>query len=111
MTAKIRHSPGTPRRLRIPGSLLGASVVVGELPNSFLKRQLDIAPGARRHTPGGAALSLFDQADFVLASWLFLRPVWRMSARQMLDSVVTVTAVHLPINVLGYAIGARTTPI
>ena len=93
------------------GALLGASVVVGELPNSFVKRQLDIAPGERLSSPAGFAISLFDQADFVLTAWLLLRPVYRMSVREAIDASITVTAVHLPINVIGYAVGARTTPI
>jgi hypothetical protein len=45
------------------GALLGLGYIVGELPNSFLKRQLDIAPGA---PAAGAAAPLFwlvDQVD------------------------------------------------
>jgi hypothetical protein len=95
----------------ILGALLGASVAVGELPNSFLKRQLDIAPGRHLHSPAGIVISLFDQSDFVLAAWLLLRPVYRISPREAIDVSLTVTAVHLPINVIGYALGARTTAI
>lgn len=95
----------------VTGSLLGAGVVLGELPNSFLKRQLDIAPGEQRGSLAGFAISLFDQADFVLATWLLLRPVFKMSAGDALDAAVVVTAVHLPLNVLGYVVGVRTSPI
>ena len=56
-------------------------------------------------------MSLFDQMDFVLAAWLLLRPVYRMSSRELIDASLTVTAVHLPINVIGYALGARTTAV
>ena len=48
------------------GALLGAGYVAGELPNSFLKRQLDIAPGA---AAGGRLRPLFwivDQCDSLL---------------------------------------------
>ena len=93
------------------GALLGASVVIGELPNSFVKRQLEIPPGQRLHSPAGVAISLFDQADFVLTSWLVLRPVYRMSLRETMDVSLTVAAIHMPINVLGYALGARTSAI
>ncbi|HUJ25422.1 MAG TPA: hypothetical protein VLW85_05355 [Myxococcales bacterium] len=34
------------------GGYLGFGFVGGELPNSFLKRQLDVAPGGRRRAPG-----------------------------------------------------------
>ena len=96
---------------QIVGALLGASVAVGELPNSFLKRQVDIAPGERMRSPGGVLISLVDQADFVLTASLLLRPVYRMSLRETIDVALTVTAVHLPINVIGYALGARETAI
>ena len=89
------------------GLLLGAGVVVGELPNSFLKRRLDVPPGQQRNLP----LTLFDQADFVLVVWIFLLPLWAMSVWQAAFVFVVVTAVHLVINVVGYAIGARSAPI
>jgi hypothetical protein len=91
--------------------LLGLGVVVGELPNSFLKRRIGIAPGRQRHTLGGTLLSFYDQADFVLAIWVLLLPIWTMSVGQAAIAFVVVTAVHLVINVVGYAVGARTAPI
>ena len=93
------------------GLLLGVGTVVGELPNSLLKRQLDIAPGDRRTTPAGLALVLFDQAYFVPAVWLALRPLWRMPVRDMAAVAMVVTVVHLGVNVAGYMIGARDAPI
>jgi CDP-diglyceride synthetase len=95
----------------IYGVLLGLGVVLGELPNSFLKRRLGIAPGAQRRSLGGTLLSLYDQGDFVLAIWVLLLPIWTMSVGQAVVAFVVVTAVHLVINVVGYAVGARTAPI
>jgi CDP-2,3-bis-(O-geranylgeranyl)-sn-glycerol synthase len=95
----------------IYGVLLGLGLVVGELPNSFLKRRLGIEPGSQRRSLGGALLSLYDQADFVLAVWVLLLPIWTMSVSQAAVVFVVVTAVHLVINVVGYAVGARTAPI
>jgi CDP-2,3-bis-(O-geranylgeranyl)-sn-glycerol synthase len=86
------------------GALLGISTVVGELPNSFLKRRLGIAPGAQRN----AVLTVFDQADFVLTAALLLRPVYRMSARETAEVFAIVAAVHVPINVIGHVLGVRT---
>jgi hypothetical protein len=106
LPAEIRNAPPA-----LVGALLGASVVVGELPNSFAKRQLDIAPGDQRKSPAGVAISLFDQADFVLAAWLLLLPVYRMSAREAIGVAAVVTSIHLPMNVIGYAIGARESAI
>ena len=58
------------------GLLLGIGTVLGELPNSFLKRRLDIAPGAQRRTAGGIALIVLDQEDLVPGVWLCLAPVY-----------------------------------
>jgi CDP-diglyceride synthetase len=93
------------------GLLLGVSVVVGELPNSFLKRRLGIAPGAQRRTITGVLLTLYDQGDFVLVVWVVLLPIWVMSPVQALVVFLVVSALHLAINVVAYAIGARDTPL
>ena len=93
------------------GPLLAIGVVGGELPNSFLKRQLGISPGSQRWTPAGVALVVFDQADFVLGVWAALLPVWRMPLRHAARAFATVAAIHMGINVVGYAIGARERPI
>jgi CDP-diglyceride synthetase len=93
------------------GLLLGLGVVVGELPNSFLKRRLGIAPGARRRSAVGALLSVLDQGDLVLGIWVLLLPLWAMSPGEALIAFAVVGAVHLVVNVVGYAIGARTAPI
>ena len=89
------------------GGLLGAAVVLGELPNSFVKRRLGVGPGER----GGLLTSVFDQGDFVLAARLTLAPLWRMSAAETLAAFALVAAVHSGVNVVGYAIGARSSPV
>ena len=89
------------------GALLGLGVFAGELPNSFAKRQLDIPPGEQRKDAVGVAVTLADQADFVVMSLALLRPIWRWRARDAAELLVVATAVHLPLNVVGYAIGAR----
>lgn|SRR5436190_13383036 len=93
------------------GLLLGLGTVLGELPNSFLKRRLDVAPGEQRRSAGGFALSVFDQGDFVLGVWVCLLPIWVMSVPEALLAFVVVAAVHMVINLVGYRIGARSAPI
>lgn len=95
----------------LAGALLGVGVWAGELPNSFLKRQLDIPPGEQRRDAAGIAITLADQADFALASLALLRPLWRWTARDALEAVGVVGAVHLPIGFAGYLIGARSAPL
>jgi hypothetical protein len=89
------------------GTILAATVVLGELPNSLLKRQLDVQPGERAAAGLGALLALHDQADFVLASWPLFAPVWRMTARELAEAFALVAAAHAVVNVVGYALGAR----
>lgn len=93
------------------GMLLGVAAWAGELPNSFLKRRLGIPPGQHRSSPLGTAISVLDQADWVPTAWLLLRPIWRMPLAEAGNAFVLVAAVHVPINLVGYAIGARTTPL
>jgi len=98
-------------RLALIGVAAGLAAMLAELPNSFIKRRLEIAPGTQRRSPGGWALTLVDQFDIVLGIYLACLPVWVMPARTLLAGVIVVTAVHLVLNVAGYALGARTAPI
>jgi CDP-2,3-bis-(O-geranylgeranyl)-sn-glycerol synthase len=93
------------------GFLIGLGIVVGEFPNSFLKRQMAIAPGERRTDAKGIALVVLDQGDLVLGVWLCLAPVWVMPLLTGLAVFALISGIHLVINVIGYAIGARTAPI
>jgi hypothetical protein len=93
------------------GLLIGLGTVLGELPNSFLKRRMGVAPGTQRRSAAGLALTVLDQGDFVFGIWVLLLPVWVMSVPQAAFAFVVVAAAHLVINVVGYAIGARAAPI
>jgi hypothetical protein len=93
------------------GALLGAAVVVGELPNSVVKRRLRIDPGQRAASPLGVALAIHDQADFVLGAWPLMAPIWRMKPRQVAEAFAIVAGAHMAVNVAGYALGARTSPL
>jgi hypothetical protein len=116
----LHHVPAYRRRLppeveaagpaRV-GALVGVALWAGELPNSFVKRRLGIPPGEQRRSAAGVAISVFDQADWVPAAWLLLRPVWRMSVVEAARAFLLVAATHVPINLVGYAVGARKGPI
>jgi hypothetical protein len=119
-TVALHRLPAYTQRLPEPvaqanpvlvGTLLGGACWLGELPNSFLKRRLGIAPGEQRASPAGVAISIFDQADWVPMAWLLLRPIWAMSVREAGEVFMLVAAIHVPINLIGYAIGARTAPL
>jgi CDP-2,3-bis-(O-geranylgeranyl)-sn-glycerol synthase len=95
----------------VVGLLVGVGIVIGELPNSFLKRRLGVAPGTQRGGATGLALSALDQFDLVLGVWVALLPVWMMPAGTLAVALVAVTAVHLVLNVVGHRIGARAAPV
>jgi CDP-2,3-bis-(O-geranylgeranyl)-sn-glycerol synthase len=102
-------------RSRLPAELRGRPLVLGlavaagtiggELPNSFVKRQMGVQPGAA----GGAAFRVLDQGDLVLGIALALRPWYRMPVGELATSFALVSAIHAGVNVVGYAIGARET--
>ena len=91
------------------GALVGLGTVAGELPNSFLKRQLGIAPGGQRRSAAGLAISIFDQADIVIGIWICLLPIWAMSVGQAALAFAVFAVFHLSVSVVGVAIGARRT--
>ena len=89
------------------GFLLGLGVDAGELPNSFLKRQLDIAPGSQRSSWSGRAITLLDQGDLVLGIWVCLLPIHVLSVGEALLAFVVISAIHFGVNLVGFAVGAR----
>jgi CDP-archaeol synthase len=93
------------------GGLLGLASWIGELPNSFIKRRIGISPGQQLRAPAGLLFSVVDQADWVPVAALMIRPIWKISLRETAGVFGLTVVVHLPINVIGYAIGARERPI
>jgi len=91
------------------GVLLGLGTVLGEFPGSFMKRQLDIAPGAQRRSVAGVLISLWDQGDFVPGIFVALLPIHRMTMGQAVWSFGIIAGIHLAISALGFALGARKT--
>jgi CDP-archaeol synthase len=59
-------SPPQPLPPLIWFSLLGFGCILGELPNSFAKRRLQIPPGAEAHRTLRPAFWLLDQADSLI---------------------------------------------
>lgn len=82
------------------GALLGVGYVVGELPNSFLKRQLDVPPGAAAPGLRGAFFWILDQVDSLLGILLFLCVVWVPPLRVVLALVALTLVIHPAIALL-----------
>ncbi|MBI4508299.1 MAG: CDP-archaeol synthase [Deltaproteobacteria bacterium] len=83
-------------------AVLGLGYVLGELPNSFLKRRVGIAPGNTAQSSVGNVFFLIDQADSVLAAlglvMLFFPYPWRTFAL----GIICLTGLHLVLNAVLY---------
>ena len=91
------------------GLLMGAAAMAAELPNSFLKRQIDITPGAQTTGLAGAFFHVLDQVDVTAGAWLVLAFRVRPTAALVLASLVFVFVTHQILTLAGYALGMRAT--
>jgi CDP-diglyceride synthetase len=77
------------------GALLGVGCILGELPNSFLKRRLNIKPGAESGNP---LLKVFfwiwDQVDSVLGVIILARIYWKPSWLMLMTLFVFALVIH-----------------
>jgi hypothetical protein len=90
----------------LAGAVAGLTYSLAELPNSFVKRQLRIAPGA--HAPRASQLQyLADQADSVAGCLVALRLLYRAAARDLLTAFALGITIHIGIDQLIYAIGVK----
>jgi hypothetical protein len=79
------------------GLLLGTGYIVGELPNSFAKRQLAIAPGAPGQGLAGRVFWVIDQLDSLVGMLIFIAPIWTPSMA-MLAAIVAIMLVAHPVS-------------
>jgi CDP-diacylglycerol--serine O-phosphatidyltransferase len=79
------------------GALLGAGYIAGELPNSFAKRQLAIAPGASGSGAAGRVFWVVDQLDSLVGMLIAISPVWRPSLA-LLAAIVAIMLVAHPVS-------------
>ena len=93
----------------VAGILLGLGMTLGELPNSFLKRQLDVAPGKKRGGLLGIAFFLLDQVDLAIGIWIFLFLLIRPSLTLLAWSFLLTLVLHVAVSTVGYLLGMRET--
>ena len=90
----------------LTGALCGLTYCLAELPNSFVKRQLGIAPGARA-TRASRLQYVVDQADSVAGCLVALSVLYRAAARELITAFALGITVHIGIDQLIYAIGVK----
>ena len=97
-------------RLWLPvGAGLGLGAALGELPNSFLKRQLGVQPGKRKNGLLWTFFFLLDQVDLTIGVWVFLYFLIRPTDWLVIWSFVLTVPLHLLISLIGYGLGMRKT--
>ena len=91
------------------GALAGAAAELAELPNSFVKRQLDIAPGKTARGPLAVAFYLWDQLDLLAGYWLVFGCFVPPTPLRVAVSILLVGGLHPVVTVIGYLLGMRPT--
>lgn len=89
------------------GAAMGGTAIVGELPNSFVKRRLRIAPGATTRGPLSVLFYIWDQIDLLSLSLPALSFWVHVDLKLVLTSVIVGLMLHPLTSLVGYAMGAR----
>lgn len=84
------------------GASLGLAYVLAELPNSFIKRRLDIAPGKNATGIKGILFTVIDQADSIIGGAIVISIYTPMSSYHFWQLVLVASAIHYAINVVLY---------
>jgi len=86
---------------------IGVAAMLSELPNSFLKRQIGIAPGAAGHGFANAFFYLYDQVDFLVGAWLVVWAWVSPTPPLVFWSILIVVLLHQLISFAGARLGMR----
>jgi CDP-2,3-bis-(O-geranylgeranyl)-sn-glycerol synthase len=93
------------------GAWAGLGFMAGELPNSFVKRQLDIGPGL---APRGSAATMVsfvvDRIDSILGMLVALSTVVPTPALTWLYVLLIGPGIHLAFSALLYRLGVKARP-
>lgn len=87
------------------GTLLGIAYILFELPNSFIKRRLHIAPGKAAYVASSWKYMWLDQMDSLFGCTLVLWFFYPLGIGQYLGYIFLGAATHLLINVILVKIG------
>lgn len=89
------------------GAAMGGGAMLGELPNSFVKRRFGIAPGATASGWKSALFYVWDQVDLLTFAWPCISAWVQPGSRIVLMSYGLTLALHPLVSLIGYLIGAR----
>lgn len=93
------------------GGLAALGIMLGELPNSFLKRQLDVAPGSPPAHPIGRVLTtLGDRLDSVIGALLGASLIVDLSWQTVVAILILAPPVHGAFSLLFWVLGIKKRP-
>ena len=93
------------------GALAGLGFMAGELPNSFVKRQLDIAPGQAPRRPFAAVVCFVaDRVDSILGMLVAVSLVVPLPAMIWVYVLLIGPGIHLAFSALLYRLGVKARP-
>jgi len=99
--------PFEQREFLLEGFLLGLGYALAELPNSFIKRRINIAPGKNISGLKGLFFGFIDQVDSVIGSSLALMLLLPLSWVDFLILVFMGALIHYVINIGLYLAGLK----
>ena len=91
----------------IVGAVMGITYMVFELPNSFIKRRLDIADGKTEKGLKGKLFFVIDQLDSMFGVILVLAVVSKISFWQYINYVLLGGLTHICVNLVLYKLKIR----
>jgi hypothetical protein len=91
------------------GLAVGVAAMLSELPNSFIKRRFQIAPGSVAKGWQRVIFYVYDQIDFLLGAWLVLAILVPVTIGRVLFSAGLLLVAHQLMSSVGHALGMRKT--
>jgi len=89
------------------GLLWGVGYVLFELPNSYVKRRIDIPPGENRTGFTGQLFKFIDQADSVLGCMVFMLFFYIPTPFEAIALFIAGVIIHYLINILLFLVGLK----
>ena len=93
------------------GAAIGGGAMLGELPNSFVKRRLGVPRGGTAPVqPWRTIFWIWDQVDLLTTTWPLLGFWIRPRAAWVVASFAIALVLHPSVAVVGWLLGARRSP-
>lgn len=89
------------------GALMGVTYMIFELPNSFIKRRIDIPDGKTVQGIKGITFFIIDQLDSMIGIMLVLVIFSRLNLAQYINYVILGGITHIIVNLILYRLKIR----